>query len=479
MAFGYTRTLPTITGSHSDFSVLLTAGSFPATAIDGGANSIDNGGGNLRAYTDDTKTTQLSLDVVAFVTGGSPDVQVWVKIPTAATGSTIYLEADSVAISQPAFTASFGRNSVWSDYRVVYHFADNGVDSSGSGDDIDVTGASFVDADNGTRAIDTTSAAYSVVVASESPAAGFALQSRFEENNTAGSTSDAFAFSRNTTQTQYMSIGRTSANDALQGVNSSGSGNSSNTGLVMTANQWYAAYFNIHSTTDRKAYADGGNEGVSTVSDGVPTSLALIQVGARGSNSAGRFLGSVGESRIRGTATDANWVLAEHNNQNDPVNWGTSSAWADSGGGAISITGTAVPTQTELDVVTGGKTIILTLAGDTWVTAGAAFDAQRQAIIDGLDSAQSELTGWNNEVRDKEVVTAVARTSSTVVTITLTASASYDITATETITATIPNAALTTGTSDIVGTPAFTVTAVVSGVSIPVIMNQLRNQGIQ
>jgi len=157
---------------------------------------------------------------------------------------------------------------------------------------------------------------------------------------------------------------------------------------------------------------------------------------------------------------------------------GDDSQWILEGstGGSAELTGTAVPTQTEADIVTGGKTIILTLTGDTWVTAGATFDAQRQAIIDGLDSAQSELTGWNNEVRDNEVVTAVVRTSSTIVTVTLTASASYDITATETITATIPNAALTTGTSDIIATPAFTVTAVVSGVSIPVIMNSYRQR---
>jgi hypothetical protein len=126
-------------------------------------------------------------------------------------------------------------------------------------------------------------------------------------------------------------------------------------------------------------------------------------------------------------------------------------------------TGTAVPTQTEADVVTGGKTIILTLTGDTWVAAGATFDAQRQAIIDGLDSAQSELTGWNAEVRDKEVVGAVVRTSDTIVTITLTASAAYDITSTETITATIPATALVTSASAVISSPTFTVTAVVSG----------------
>lgn len=126
------------------------------------------------------------------------------------------------------------------------------------------------------------------------------------------------------------------------------------------------------------------------------------------------------------------------------------------------LTGTAVPTQTEADIVTGGKTIILTLAGDTFIAAGTGpigSTADTQAIIDGLTSAQVEVLGWNNEVRDKEVTTAVVRTSSTVATITLTASAAYDITATETITATIPAAVLVTGASPIVATPTFTVTA--------------------
>ena len=126
------------------------------------------------------------------------------------------------------------------------------------------------------------------------------------------------------------------------------------------------------------------------------------------------------------------------------------------------VTGTITPTATEADIVTGGKTIIITLTNDTWVTAGASFDAQRQNIINGLDSAQAEATGWNAKVRDLEVVTAVVRTSDTVVTITLTASATYNITATETITVTVPATALI-GAIALTATPTFTVTAVSVG----------------
>jgi len=132
--------------------------------------------------------------------------------------------------------------------------------------------------------------------------------------------------------------------------------------------------------------------------------------------------------------------------------------------------GTATASINESDIVAGGKTIILTLTGDTFVAAGTGpigSTADTQALIDGITSAQTEALGWNNEVRDKEVTTSVIRTSNTVATITLTAAASYNITAQETITPTIP-AAVLTGASPIVSSPTFTVDVVGAGSSSPI-----------
>lgn len=132
-------------------------------------------------------------------------------------------------------------------------------------------------------------------------------------------------------------------------------------------------------------------------------------------------------------------------------------AWAK----AADITGTARPNLTEQEIRDGGETIIITLSGDTWKTAGTGpvgSTADTQAIIDGLDAASSPALGWNAEVRDKEVVGAVVRTSNTVVTITLTAAAAYDITVNETITVTVPAAALNGGAA-ITATPIFTAIA--------------------
>lgn len=122
------------------------------------------------------------------------------------------------------------------------------------------------------------------------------------------------------------------------------------------------------------------------------------------------------------------------------------------------VTGTAVSGGVlESEIVAGGETIVITVVNDTWVAAGATFDAIRQDIIDGLDSDAAEAGGWNNKVRDAEVVSAVVRTSDTVVTITLSAAADYLISANETITVTVPATAVSGGLA-ITATPTFDIT---------------------
>ena len=132
---------------------------------------------------------------------------------------------------------------------------------------------------------------------------------------------------------------------------------------------------------------------------------------------------------------------------------------------SAAITGTATASITEADVVTGGKTIIITLTNDTWKAAGTGpigSTADTQAIIDGITSAQSEAAGWNAVVKVGIETTDVVRTSATVCTITLDAEATYDITATETITVTVPAAAVASGIA-YVASPTFTVDAVSTG----------------
>lgn len=116
----------------------------------------------------------------------------------------------------------------------------------------------------------------------------------------------------------------------------------------------------------------------------------------------------------------------------------------------------ASSTLTEASIIAGSQTITITLDDNVWESA-SLFPAQRQNIINGITSAQSETFGWNNEVRDKLAVTDVVRTSERVVTVTLPATAAYSVVADETITVTIPSTAMKLQAA-IVATPDLTVT---------------------
>jgi hypothetical protein len=181
--------------------------------------------------------------------------------------------------------------------------------------------------------------------------------------------------------------------------------------------------------------------------------------------------GSMLELTEVGSTSPALWVgymIGE--NVNPSATWASSAAWGgvaleiQAAAGTATLTGTATNNITEADIVTGGKTILLTLTNDTWVTAGATFNNQRQNIINGCDSAQAEATGWDAEVKAKMAVTDVVRTSDTLVTITLPAEAAYNITAMETITVTIPSTAVALGAA-IVASPTFTVVTAGGGVA--------------
>ena len=138
------------------------------------------------------------------------------------------------------------------------------------------------------------------------------------------------------------------------------------------------------------------------------------------------------------------------------------------------ISGTIIASVTEADIVAGTKTLIITLASDTWIAAGAgSFDLQRDEIIAGCDSDGSEALGWDLQVRDTELASSVVRTSDTVVTITWQASPLYDITAQEVISVTVPATAVVGGVA-ISATPTFTVDVTTAGWGL--LLSETRNR---
>lgn len=162
-----------------------------------------------------------------------------------------------------------------------------------------------------------------------------------------------------------------------------------------------------------------------------------------------------GQINEQAAVSHLDWLLARSYDGEDPAQ--TVGSEEELTGSSAALSGTVTNSINETDVRGGGLTVILTLTDATWVADDGTFAAQRQNIINGITSAQSEATGWNAEVRDNIAVGGVVRTSDTIVTVTTPAAANYLITAQETITATIP-ASATSHDGALVAAPTFTVT---------------------
>ena len=122
---------------------------------------------------------------------------------------------------------------------------------------------------------------------------------------------------------------------------------------------------------------------------------------------------------------------------------------------SAAVSGTITPSASESQIVSGGRTIIITLTNDTWVATVGADNAITTALINGITAYATPDYGWNNVVKANMTYEDVDLSSATVVEITLGPEATYSITAQETIKVTVPASALVTSSSAVVATPTF------------------------
>jgi hypothetical protein len=150
-----------------------------------------------------------------------------------------------------------------------------------------------------------------------------------------------------------------------------------------------------------------------------------------------------------GSANDGRWLPAWWDATTAGFAVEASVSLATNGYRTASIAGTAMPGVSDGDVISGGKTLLLTLEGDSWVATGSPFNAVRQDIISGIKASISgvapyvaPVNGWNNEVLTELGPDDLVRTSDTVVTVTLPAVSGYSVAKSETIEVEIPPSAL-------------------------------------
>jgi len=378
--FGCTITVATgkVPSSQSDFTWKAVTANFPIGAKDGGADSILNGGGNLRAYVDDTKAVQLPVEIVTFVTGGSPDIEVWGRSPTLNVASTVYIEADTVATSQPAVTVTYGRNNVWQDYHFASH--DGVINSTGSGATTTTTGTPVFNSDG----VDLDGATVIYDVASLEDVELVSL--KFDVT-VVGSSNNKF----------FVAAGGGGFFDGGFGVGNFGSGNKSlrsfkgNDNGNILASSGSNAYvnnviFTAHGTYDQTV-------GIVIYVDGSPIASGATSGDYKGINPELKIGNANADIIIHNVyayqgVISADRATSEFNNQDSPASFWTTSAWEDqdAGGGITADGAITLPSLVFAGSATD-STSEITAAGDitlpSLVFAGSATDSTSEVTAAG------------------------------------------------------------------------------------------------
>ncbi|TVO70893.1 LamG domain-containing protein [Sedimenticola selenatireducens] len=342
MAASGTNLLPAITGVHSGFPQVLRAADFDPAAIDGGSLSLSNGGGDLRIYSDATKTTRLPIDVVRFVTGGTPDIEVHFRHPSAYTNAPYHIERSATESVQPAEWEPYGRDAVWSDYYAVLHMNDGSyIDATGNGHDGAVTG---------TLSQTTTSHPWGGEWTS--------FDNNVNEYITINGSSDFGDATSDVTISAWSKANADGTGGIISNRLSSEEGDWFQINKRSSANEWQfsahdGAYLGevyvkpIAATADPHLFhlaidsgsvipsVDGSSTGTLTLSgDGILNSSKPITVGHYYdlSVTAYDYYGHIGEVRLRESYLSIDWRATEYSNQSAPGAWGTVGTWSDSAG---------------------------------------------------------------------------------------------------------------------------------------------------
>lgn len=391
----FTRTLPAPTATiSSGFVFLLSAGWFTdadlgaaGSPIGGGANSIANGGGDMQIFSDTGTTTRLPIEVVTFVTGGSPEAQVWVRTPSYTSGDTITIGRDDTQTTQPAVGAAFGRDATWVDFHSVIHANETGtngvfVDSTGNGHDTTLTTGA-------TLSTTTTGNPFGESWPDFTTAEVVTLTDSYQAVNNTAFTLSCWMNGDTTSDFNGLFGSRYNAPDnQWTGIQTSGRcfSKSSSVENLADASQSTGVTRLLKLKQNTSSLDNVANGSIVSqdlsVTDGEAinniTASHDFRVGTYFDNlSSRRYSGRAAEFRIKQSKDSVAYDDSEYDNQNDPDNFGTSSEWVLVGGGGISITATLG----SIDYSSQNAIVQLTGSVDVVATLGAISYGSQDATI--------------------------------------------------------------------------------------------------
>ena len=404
----FTRTLPAPSATISGgFVFLLSAGWFTqantgaaGSPIDGGTNSLANGGGDMKIFSDTAATTQLPIEVVSFVTGGSPSAQVWVRTPSYTAGDTITIGKDDTQTVQPAVGAAFGRDAAWADWEIVSH--DGVTDSTGNYPNaFSITGTptvvnnrfgdaeaydfdgnnDFIDADTTSRdpmngVVGATEITIEVWVSGVSSGTN-------QRVITAHGTSQGFlAFGFNNSVSGNVFIGGNTTNSTATAYR----------GSSVAGDVFYGGSMSLDETTLPPVIVANESEITLTTNTNLGDGSASRSIRFGGRNDgANDFNGIASEFRYGKFGSSTDRLKSSQNNYLDPDNFGTSSEYILVGGGGSTLTadsGAYLYTGTDAQLLT---TRILKADTGAYLHTGASVSLLKGFVLTANSGSYSYL----------------------------------------------------------------------------------------
>lgn len=325
----------------TDFPVYVDLSDLPA----GFFTNVKSDGGDIRVTKTDG-TTEVPREVVAISTGSSTGELHFKADGTLSSSADTdyYIYYGNAGASEPAASATYGRNNVWTDYYSVHHLQEDPsgsapqmLDSTGSYDG--TSAGSMNSGDSVTAQIgkgldfggtdDNISLGANIgvrgthsVTAWADIAAASGTGTVIGEYNSSGSQRSWVFYKPNST-TGEMRVLLSSTGSSIQKFY-----DSSVTPFDGTSN--HVAYtFNATSPGTLKLFMNGTEDtSVTKTTDSTITSLFNsnqdVRIGAHGTGTSFPTTGIIDEVRVRNGELSSTWISTEYNNQNSPGTFYTS-----------------------------------------------------------------------------------------------------------------------------------------------------------
>ena len=308
-----------IPSSQTDFPFYVDLGRVGATALTLAEAQ------SSRWYTDTDLVTQMAREIVSLTEGHG-------KYASLTSTSKVAIDYDGIR-ADLAVGDTFGRNNVWSDYIAVFHMVD--ANSSTGSNNASNTGVTFSTSNGKIREganFNNSSDVLSVTDAASIKPVNITVSSWVYPTSLAGFPIFIDRFNANTADGYRMYFGSSRLNfEIMRGssVNVAGA-------TTVSINNWYYVV-GTYNGTNVIAYLNGVSDATASTSGNIAYSTSTdLGIGKRTTGSASNLTGDIDEMRLKNSASSANWITTEYNNQNDEATfWGT---WTTFGGGGFTPT---------------------------------------------------------------------------------------------------------------------------------------------